>query len=348
MNFYKHHIGDYDQATRHLSFVEDAAYSRLIRKYYAEERPLPAEIKQVQRLIGARTRDEKEAVETVLNEFFTLEDDGWHNKRCDEEIAQANKQAETNRRIALEREAKKRARMANESSTNRGRKGSTNRDAAEHESWSDGEASPIGNPTDFDAASIGSAENFSGGTASRLPGNPRQSSKSQHESWSSREPSQTPDSRLQTPDIEAQQHNYRGQSRAAEGANDRAVDVAVLLRSLGVSPMTGQHPAAREFADTGATDDQLRAAVDIARERKPAPEPISPNYLRPILGEILNPPAPRPAKPKAVPLIAMTDAQLNAAGVAAGVGEARIGETRHEYIARIQTAQAIAQGRAIA
>lgn len=44
----------------------------------------------------------------------------------------------------------------------------------------------------------------------------------------------------------------------------------------------------------------------------------------------------------------MTDAQLNAAGVAAGVGEARMGESRPEFIARIQTAQAIAQGRAIA
>ncbi|WP_284459596.1 DUF1376 domain-containing protein [Cupriavidus campinensis] len=142
------------------------------------------------------------------------------------------------------------------------------------------------------------------------------------------------------------QHNHGGQSRAAGGPNDRAIDVAVLLRSLGVSPMTGQHPAAREFADTGATDDQLRAAVEVARDRKPAPEAISPNYLRPILAEILNPPKPR--APKSPPLHALTDVQLNAEGVRAGVGEARIGETRHEFIARIQTAQAIAQGRVAA
>ena len=44
MNYYEHHIGDYAQATAHLTFVEDAAYSRLIRKYYAEERPLPADL----------------------------------------------------------------------------------------------------------------------------------------------------------------------------------------------------------------------------------------------------------------------------------------------------------------
>lgn len=88
MNYYLHHIGDYAQATAHLTFVEDAAYSRLIRKYYAEERPLAAEISTVQRLIGARTREEKSAVEAVLKEFFFLDADGWHNKRADSEINQ--------------------------------------------------------------------------------------------------------------------------------------------------------------------------------------------------------------------------------------------------------------------
>lgn len=107
---------------------------------------------------------------------------------------------------------------------------------------------------------------------------------------SSRADSLIPDSGFSdSPIREAQQHNYRGQSRAADGPNDRAIAVAVLLRKAGVSPMTGQHPAAREFADTGANDAQLLAAVDIARQRKPAPEAISPNYLRPILAEILSP-----------------------------------------------------------
>jgi uncharacterized protein YdaU (DUF1376 family) len=87
VNYYEHHIGDYAEATAHLSFVEDAAYSRCIRKYYASESPLPGDVKAVQRLVGARTRDEKAAVDTVLREFFTLLEDGWHNTRCDEEIA---------------------------------------------------------------------------------------------------------------------------------------------------------------------------------------------------------------------------------------------------------------------
>ena len=86
MHYYEHHIGDYAEATAHLTFVEDAAYCRLIRKYYATEKPLPSDVKSAQRLVGARDKAEKEAVEIILNEFFELRDDGWHNQRCDEEI----------------------------------------------------------------------------------------------------------------------------------------------------------------------------------------------------------------------------------------------------------------------
>lgn len=94
MNYYEHHIGDYAEATAHLTFVEDAAYSRMIRKYYAQEKPLPADVKAVQRLVGARSKEEREAVETVLGEFFVLEDDGWHNSRCDAELARFMEKSE--------------------------------------------------------------------------------------------------------------------------------------------------------------------------------------------------------------------------------------------------------------
>ena len=87
MNYYEHHIGDYAEATAHLTFIEDATYSRLIRKYYATEKPLPMDVKFVQRLINARSKEEKNAVISVLNEFFNLTDDGWRQERCDHEIA---------------------------------------------------------------------------------------------------------------------------------------------------------------------------------------------------------------------------------------------------------------------
>ncbi len=86
MNYYEHHIGDYAEATAHLSFMEHGIYSQLIRKYYAKECPLSADPGVVQRLIGARTKKEREAVNAILEEFFELKEDGWHNARCDKEI----------------------------------------------------------------------------------------------------------------------------------------------------------------------------------------------------------------------------------------------------------------------
>lgn len=98
MNYYEHHIGDYSQATSHLSFIEDATYSRLIRKYYATEKPMPPDVKTVQRLVNAKSKEEKNAVELVLNEFFILTHDGWRQGRCDHEIARfKDKQAKAKR-----------------------------------------------------------------------------------------------------------------------------------------------------------------------------------------------------------------------------------------------------------
>lgn len=86
MRHFPHHIGDYAAATAHLSFIEDAAYHRLLRRYYQTEQPLAIDVAEVQRVIGARRREEKAAVEVVLREFFVLENDGWHQKRADVEI----------------------------------------------------------------------------------------------------------------------------------------------------------------------------------------------------------------------------------------------------------------------
>lgn len=85
INFYKHHLGDYDGATAHLSWDEDMAYTRLLRAYYRRERPL-SDAAEAYRLVRASSRIQKAAVDTVLAEFFTQQADGWHNKRSDEEI----------------------------------------------------------------------------------------------------------------------------------------------------------------------------------------------------------------------------------------------------------------------
>ncbi len=99
MNYYKRHIGDYAAATRHLSLLEHGVYCMLLDVYYTSERALPADVKAVQRLVGAKSRDEREAVETVLREFFEQHADGWHKTRCDEEIHHKQAKAETNQAL---------------------------------------------------------------------------------------------------------------------------------------------------------------------------------------------------------------------------------------------------------
>lgn len=97
MRHFAHNIGDYAAATAHLSFIEDAAYHRCLRRYYQDEQALPGDVKQVQRLVGARTKDEREAVANVLAEFFHLEEDGYHQGRADREIAVYHSKAEAAR-----------------------------------------------------------------------------------------------------------------------------------------------------------------------------------------------------------------------------------------------------------
>lgn len=87
MNYYQHHIGDYDSDTAHLEWVEDMAYTRLLRVYYRTEKPIPADIKEACRLVRAKSKPERAAVESVLHEFFDLSEDGWHNKRADSELS---------------------------------------------------------------------------------------------------------------------------------------------------------------------------------------------------------------------------------------------------------------------
>lgn len=88
MRHYAHHIGDYISATAHLSFIEDAAYRRLLDRYYQDEKPLPPDLQLVCKLVRAVSRHEKDAVRRVLNEFFTFTpEEGWKQCRADTEIS---------------------------------------------------------------------------------------------------------------------------------------------------------------------------------------------------------------------------------------------------------------------
>jgi len=97
MNYYERHIGDYLKDTAHLSLLEHGIYARLLDVYYTRESGIPDD--QVYRLIGARTDDEKGAVDGILEEFFR-HDGGEHyiQARCDREIQRfKDKQAQAKR-----------------------------------------------------------------------------------------------------------------------------------------------------------------------------------------------------------------------------------------------------------
>ena len=87
VNFYPHHIGDFDRATRHLSRIERSVYRDLIDLYYDTEQVLTLDTQALCRRILARSNEEATAVEQVLNEFFTKTATGWYHDRCEAEIS---------------------------------------------------------------------------------------------------------------------------------------------------------------------------------------------------------------------------------------------------------------------
>jgi uncharacterized protein YdaU (DUF1376 family) len=88
MNYYPHHIGDFNNATRHLSRLERALYRDMLDMYYDTEQPLTADMNMLCRKLMARDEEERTAVEQVLNEFFTPTEQGWAHARCDQVIAE--------------------------------------------------------------------------------------------------------------------------------------------------------------------------------------------------------------------------------------------------------------------
>ncbi|WFD61268.1 putative replicative DNA helicase [Acinetobacter phage XC1] len=97
MFYFKFHIGDYRRETSHLTLLEHGVYMTLMSTYYTNEQPLPTDEKQLFRLAGARTEEEKEAVLNVVNEFFKRMGSEWVHSRIDFELQKYHARAEINR-----------------------------------------------------------------------------------------------------------------------------------------------------------------------------------------------------------------------------------------------------------
>jgi len=84
MHYYRHEIGHFRAATAALNNQQRYAYMEMIWTYYDKEKPLPDNPRKLALRIGATQED----IELILEIYFDLEDDGWHNKTCDKVLDQ--------------------------------------------------------------------------------------------------------------------------------------------------------------------------------------------------------------------------------------------------------------------
>lgn len=85
--WYPRYPGDYLRDTQHLSLVQHGAYGVLLDSYYCTGKPLPIDRDSLYRIARAFTPEERLAVDSVVVQFFVQQDDGWHNRRADVELA---------------------------------------------------------------------------------------------------------------------------------------------------------------------------------------------------------------------------------------------------------------------
>lgn len=105
MHYYKKNIGDYAKKAGRLSMLQHGAYTLLIDACYDRER-FPTADEAID-WSWASSTEEIEAVKFVLTKFFTFKDGAYVQDRIREELANYHKTAVTNKRIAIERETKR-------------------------------------------------------------------------------------------------------------------------------------------------------------------------------------------------------------------------------------------------
>lgn len=258
MNYYEHHIRDYDAATAHLSWDEDMAYTRLMRWYYRKEQPIPADVKEACRQVRATTKVQRDAVAAVLNEFFVLQADGWHQETCDAAIA--TYQAGEPERVVKKANEDNRLRRHREE---RARLFKVLTDAGEHAPW---------NIRMEELRSM--VERISGGNSATAP---------ETEIGEPATAPATPATATQTPDTKHQTPVLKEEGDSADArAPDPSDGVLKALRYRGVDINPG-NPSVAQWLKAGLTTEEALSALDIARRSKNAPTRMHWNYLAQVL-----------------------------------------------------------------
>jgi uncharacterized protein YdaU (DUF1376 family) len=112
MHYYKRNLGDYAKKAGRLTMLQHGAYTLLIDSCY--DRELFPTLEQALEWTWASTEAEVEAVKFVLSRFFTIDKDGCYvQDRILAELLHYQKNADINKRIADEREAKRREKRTN-------------------------------------------------------------------------------------------------------------------------------------------------------------------------------------------------------------------------------------------
>ena len=105
MHYYKKNIGDYAKKAGRLTMLQHGAYTLLLDSCY--DREVFPTLDEAIEWTWASSKEEVEAVEFVLKKFFVLEDGRYVQSRIQEELEKFHANSETNKRIAKEREAKR-------------------------------------------------------------------------------------------------------------------------------------------------------------------------------------------------------------------------------------------------
>ena len=112
MHYYKRNLGDYAKKTGRLTMLQHGAYTLLIDACY--DREVFPTLDQAIDWTWASSEAEIEAVKFVLSRFFTLDKEGQYvQDRILEELLHYHANADTNKRIAIEREAKRKEKSTN-------------------------------------------------------------------------------------------------------------------------------------------------------------------------------------------------------------------------------------------
>lgn len=83
------YTGDYLRDTRHLTPLKHGVYLLLLMHCWDQKGPLPLDEQECAGIANCRSADEVEALRYMLQRFFVQMEDGYYNKRMQQEVTRA-------------------------------------------------------------------------------------------------------------------------------------------------------------------------------------------------------------------------------------------------------------------